>query len=368
MADRYRVGNERAIMPDDAAICRPVRVVIVDDTRTTRALIRSHLMASPQIKVVGEAGDPYEAREVIRELKPDVITLDVVMPKMSGLTFLEKLMRLRPMPVVMVSTRTTERSQEAITALALGAVDCVDLGQLRRNGDQIALAEMVLLAAESNIGNVRSPIRGRDLSSGPQTPLSWNGKTVVIGSSTGGVDALLRVLGDFPVDCPPTVIAQHMPPSFLESFARRLNGQCLPNVSLATHGATLKQGQVFLSPGGTLHTRISKHDRDVLENVECDGSETYVPAVNQLFASAIPHAAKMVGVMLTGMGRDGADAMLRMRNAGAHTIAQDGGTAVIDGMPRAARELGAAVEVAPLGSIGQRILANVTRSGKEAKG
>ncbi|MDJ0639655.1 MAG: chemotaxis-specific protein-glutamate methyltransferase CheB [Paracoccaceae bacterium] len=356
-------------MPDDAAVClRPVRVVIVDDTRTVRAMIRSLLSASNQIDVVGEAGDPYEARELIRELNPDVITLDVVMPKMSGLSFLEKLMRLRPMPVVMVSTRTTERSREAITALSLGAVDCIDLGQLRRSNGQIDLAETVLMAAASNVGGINTPRARRTSATGTEQSLNWNGKVVVIGSSTGGVDALLRVLADYPADCPPTVIAQHMPAAFLESFARRLDKNCLPHVSLAESRARLEQGQVYLAPGGDLHTRISKSDRLRLENVESDGSEPYVPAVNQLFSSAEPHAATTVGVMLTGMGRDGADAMLRMRAAGAHTIVQDGASAVIDGMPRAARELGAAAEVAPLATIGQRILANVTRSPEEASG
>lgn len=347
-------------MAENPVPARPVRVVIVDDTRTIRGMIRLHLSRSPLIEVVGEAGDPYEARELIRNLNPDVITLDVVMPRMDGLSFLERLMRLRPMPVVMVSSRTTENSREAIKALSLGAVDCVDLGQFNSGASNIDLAETVLMAAQGNVGQFAAP---RSHTAAPEAPaLDWNGKTVLIGSSTGGVDALLTVLSSYPADGPPTIIAQHMPASFLQSFARRLDRSCAAKVVLAAEGAAIERGHVYLGPGGDRHVTIAARDPGRLRLVPHDGTEAYVPSVNLLFSSGVPHARRLVAVMLTGMGRDGADAMLALRRAGAHTIAQDAASSVIDGMPRSARDLGAAVEVASLPDIGDRILSGVSRS------
>ncbi len=338
-----------------------VRVVIIDDTRTTRALIRAMLEASPLLEVVGEAGDPYQARELIRSLNPDIITLDVVMPRMDGLSFLDRLMRLRPMPVVMVSNRTKEHSDEAITALELGAVDCLDLGQLCRTKTADVLVETVLMAAASR------PVR-RDLmteimeSSSSEVTFDWNGNVVLIGSSTGGVEALLRVLSSMPDDGPPIVIAQHMPRLYLGSFAERLQRTNKPIVSLSRHGARLERGHVYLSAGGDSHTVISKRDMYTLRHEPEDGTETFVPSVNRLFASGIVHAKRMVGVILTGMGSDGAAALLKLREAGAHTIAQDAASSVVDGMPRSAREIGAAAEVASLAQIGERILARTSKS------
>ena len=344
----------------DAAIDRrPVRVLIVDDTRTIRAMIRAMLSRSPLVEVVGEAGDPYEARELIRQLEPDVITLDVEMPRMDGLSFLEKIMRLRPMPVVMVSTRTTERSHAAVRALALGAIDCVDIARLQEGGWRSPdLVETVLMAASS---------RPRRLveKTAPTAPgashFRWNGRVVVIGSSTGGVDALLTVLADYPEDGPPTVIAQHMPATFLESFTARLDRHLRPKVVLAEEGLRMVAGLVCVAPGGGRHVALSPRDPLRLQSIADDGQAMYVPSVDVLFSSAERHAASVIGVMLTGMGRDGAEAMARMRRAGAHTIVQDGPSSVIDGMPRAAREAGAAVEVASLAEIGSRILASASR-------
>ncbi len=337
-----------------------VRVLIVDDTRTIRALIRAHLASAPEIEVVGEAADPYEAREMIRRLDPDVITLDVEMPRMDGLSFLEKIMRLRPMPVVMVSTRTTEKSHAAVRALALGAVDCVDIALLTGRGrSSVDLGETVLMAAAS-----RPRLLQRRETHQRQTTVDyqWNGKIVVIGSSTGGVDALMTVLADFPSDCPPTVIAQHMPASFLESFTARLDRHIAPRVVLAKDGMRLEKGLVCLAPGGDAHVALSPRDPQRIEIVPDDGNAAYVPSVDILFSSAARHARTTIGVILTGMGRDGADAMAALRAGGAHTIAQDAETAVVDGMPKAAREIGAAVEVAALHELGARILACASRS------
>ncbi|MEM9426943.1 MAG: chemotaxis-specific protein-glutamate methyltransferase CheB [Pseudomonadota bacterium] len=342
-----------------------VRVVIVDDTRTIRAMIRTMLEAHPRIEVVGEAGDPYEAREVIRELNPDVITLDIAMPRMDGLSFLERLMRLRPMPVIMVSSRTTANSQEAIAALSLGAVDCVDLGQLRKSQNADALAQLVLMAGNSNLVSLTQKRKAAAGLSTAESGYDWNGKVVLIGSSTGGVDALLQVLSSIPPNGPPIVIAQHMPASFLESFAARLSRNSQARVVLSEDGIKLEQGCVYLGAGGDMHTVLARRDPFRLNHVLHDGSERYVPSVNLLFSSAVPHAKRVVGVMLTGMGNDGAGAMLRMREAGAHTIAQDAASAVVDGMPKSAREIGAATEVACLSEIGGRILAVTSKKRKE---
>lgn len=343
-----------------------VTVVVVDDTRSIRAMIRTLLGSDPGIRVVGEAGDPYEARELIRRLNPDVITLDVEMPRMDGLSFLEKLMRLRPTPVVMVSTRTTENSGAAIRALALGAIECVDIAAL--GGDRKArvdLAATVRMAAKSRPRLPGRPLgRPAQRAKRPTAPFAWNGCAVVIGSSTGGVDALMTVLADYPADGPPTVIAQHMPASFLKSFTRRLDDHCLARVVPAGDGMILERGLVCVAPGGDTHTVLAPGLSQRLAHVPHDGTEPYVPSVGLLFSSAERFGAGMIGVLLTGMGRDGADALLRMRRAGAHTIVQSGETAVVDGMPRAAREAGAAAEVAGLQDIGGRILAAASRPGR----
>lgn len=339
-----------------------VRVVIVDDTRSIRAMIRALLTRSARIEVVGEAGDPYEARELIRKLNPDVITLDVVMPRMDGLSFLERLMRLRPMPVVMVSTRTTEKSDEAVRALSLGAVDCVDLGALRDGDSDVDLASTVLMAAVSNTSHFAQE---RRVGAVAGDEFKGNGRIVLIGSSTGGVDALGTVLSAYPTNGPATVVAQHMPSAFLASFAERLDRTIAPRVLLAKPGQVIEPGHVYLGPGGEDHVTLSRHSPTRIVAVS-DQGESYVPSVDVLMTSGVAHGAKAVGVMLTGMGRDGAKGLLKMRNAGAHTIVQSGPTCVVDGMPRAAREIGAAVEVVPLHKIGPSILKSTSLAEKSA--
>ena len=346
---------------------KPIRVIIVDDTRSIRMMIRAMLAKSPRIEVVAEAGDPYEARELIRALNPDVITLDVVMPRMDGLSFLERVMRLRPMPVIMVSTRTTENSAAAIQALSLGAFDCVDIAALNRDDCAVDLAQLVEAAASSN---PRGPSGQAPVAVGaapqPATPaLQWNGKAVLIGSSTGGVDALTTVLGGFPADCPPTLIAQHMPPAFLESFAARLDRTVPPRVGLAADGSALEQGVVLFAPGDGTHLVMGEGRQAGVSLVPDDGSEMFTPSVNVLFASGIAQAKRVVAVMLTGMGKDGAAPMLKLREAGAYTIAQDSASSVVDGMPRAARDIGAAMEVANLSHMSAAIMAQVVKNERE---
>lgn len=339
------------------AVERRRRVGIVDDTKTIRLLLRAVLEADPRLEVVGEAGDPYEAREMIKATNPDVITLDVEMPRMNGLVFLEHLMRLRPMPVVMVSTRTQEKSEAAIKAMSIGAVDCVDVARLQGDASQRKrLAETLYHAAGARVIQRGGPDpRAARPQSG--TDFSWNGKFVAIGSSTGGVDALERVFAAYPANCPPTLVAQHMPPAFLRSFAARLDSTVAPTVRLAEDGMPINQGEILIAAGGLRHIAFGDRRGRCVASPNATGEELYVPSVDVLFSSALPLAHDCIGVILTGMGRDGAETLLALRNAGAHTIVQSGETCVIDGMPRAARSAGAAERVLPLDRIGQAIVA-----------
>ncbi len=342
------------------AIDRVRRVLIVDDSRTIRALLRHTLDEDPRLRVVGEAGDPYEARELIKRLDPDVLTLDVEMPKMSGLEFLERLMRLRPMPVVMVSTRTQENSADAVRALSIGAVECVDVRRIQGDPAQRArLADALFCAANAHVQTRSETVMAPRLATDP--PFRWNGKVVLIGSSTGGVDALERVLANFPADCPPTVIAQHMPKSFLTSFAERLNDQVAPNVAVATDRTELRPGMVLLGPGGEKHVLIDSRNVTRVRLDPSVESDLYVPSVNRLFASALPHAKRCLAVILTGMGSDGAEPMAALRGAGAMTLGQRGDTCVVDGMPRAARAAGAVAEEVALDRMGAAILRHTSK-------
>lgn len=337
------------------------RVLIVDDSRTIRALLRQTLDFDPRLRVVGEAGDPYEARELIKRLNPDVLTLDVEMPKMNGLEFLERLMRLRPMPVVMVSTRTRERSADAVRALSIGAVECVDVRRLQGDPVQRArLADALFCAANAHV-QMRSEAAIVEAPAGSQAPFRWNGRIVLIGSSTGGVDALERVLSNFPADCPPTVIAQHMPESFLASFAERLNDQVAPQVALATDRFELRQGQVLLGPGGNRHVVLDARRATLVRLEPSEARDLYVPSVDRLFGSARPHAKRCLGVILTGMGSDGAEPLAALREAGSMTLGQRGDTCVVDGMPRAARAAGAVVEDVALDRMGAAILRHTSK-------
>lgn len=354
------LGSSGSEIADGARRRAKVRVLIVDDSRTIRTLIRTILAEAPDIDVVGEATDAFHARDLIKELSPDVVTLDVEMPRMDGLQFLERLMRLRPMPVVMVSSRTTENSHAAIRALSLGAVECVDiakLNDLQTNGIDLAGTIMMAAASRPQVFRKAASWSGTNVL---RPDFRWNGKLVLIGASTGGVDALITLLSEYPPDGPPTAIAQHMPPRFLESFAARLDRHSPARVTLARSGMQLHRGMVAVAPGGTTHLALSDGSPFMMTLVPSTGQSVYTPSVEVLFSSAVPYAATIVAVMLTGMGSDGAKAMARLREAGAHTIVQDSETSVVDGMPRAARAAGAAAEVVPLPNIAQRILANST--------
>ncbi|RYB03071.1 protein-glutamate methylesterase/protein-glutamine glutaminase [Lichenibacterium ramalinae] len=344
---------------------RKNRVLVVDDSASMRQLISAVLNAEPDLEVVGHAADPLEARQAIKDLSPDVLTLDVEMPNMSGIDFLERLMRLRPTPVIMVSSLTPRGGEITTRALEIGAVDCVTkpgLGELRPFGD---LADKVRMAAGVRM-QPGSPASGRGApataSAGPAAAYAPNGRIVAIGSSTGGVEALTAVLTTLPADCAPVVVTQHMPPLFTRSFSERLDKLCLATVAEATDGAPLLPGRIYIAPGGHQHLEVTGRAGPrgagpprcrLREGPPVNG---HCPSVDVLFRSVVKAAGgDAVGVILTGMGRDGADGLLAMRNAGAATLGQDAASSLIYGMPKVAFEIGAVDRQLPLRRIGAEI-------------
>jgi two-component system chemotaxis response regulator CheB len=323
-----------------------IRVVVVDDSATMRLLIRQALSADPAISVVGEAGDPLEAREAIKALNPDVITLDVEMPNMNGLDFLERLMRLRPMPVVMVSTLTTRGAEVTLAALELGAVDCVAKPSAAAPRAFDSLADKVRAAA---CARVRPRSEAQPQAAVSDEDFAPADKFVAIGASTGGVEALLEIVRRLPANCAPTVITQHMPATFTKSFAERLNRASAAEVREARDGDPLSPGKVFLAPGGDSHLEV-----DGLTHLRCRvarGSPVsgHCPSVDVLFQSVARCAKdRAVGVILTGMGRDGAKGLLAIRDAGGRSVGQSETTCVVYGMPKAAFEIGAVERQLPL--------------------
>ncbi len=333
-----------------------IRTLIVDDSATMRGLIAATLRRDPDIEVIGEAADPLEARAAIKALNPDVITLDVEMPNMNGLEFLEKLMRLRPMPVIMVSTLTSRGADATLTALELGAFDCICKPTSGGLGAFEGLAEKVKAAGKARIRATR--VRGNDPVSVSPANYRPNGFVLAIGSSTGGVEALIEIVSRLPANCPPTVITQHMPGSFTRSFAERLNRTSAAQVAEASPGAPLGTGQVMIAPGGAAHLRLQGAAGSYRCRVEeGDLVNGHRPSVDVLFDSVARTAgAASLGVILTGMGRDGAKGLLNLRQAGARTVGQDEASCVVYGMPKAAFELGAVERQLPLEKIAAEII------------
>jgi two-component system, chemotaxis family, protein-glutamate methylesterase/glutaminase len=337
---------------DPVLAAPPIRVLIIDDSATMRGLIRRALSVDGRLLVVGEAADPIDARTKIKMLLPDVLTLDVEMPQMSGLEFLARLMRLRPMPVVMLSSETQLGSAAAVEALSLGAVDCIGkpVGQLLADSFP-GLADSVAAAVSA-----RPRVRSDAVTPVQDGGFGWNGRYVLIGASTGGVDAIETVLAGFPADCPPTLITQHMPAPFLNGFARRLHERVRPVVTLAAEGAPLVPGRIYLAPGGDWHLALQAGQPPRCRLVQGGKVGGHVPSVGVMMASALPIAAHIVAIMLTGMGRDGAQAMADLRAAGATCLVQDEATSVVYGMPRAAAECGGADLSLPLDRIADAAL------------
>ena len=332
------------------------RVLIVDDSRSMRQLIAHSLATALDIEVVGEAADAYEAREAIKMLNPDVITLDVEMPKMTGLDFLEKLMRLRPTPVIMISNHTGPRKDLTFQALAIGAIDCMSKPQA---GDAHAFPGLVdkirdaagVTFKAAAAGAVEGPkaVHAADQHSDYQP----DGRILAIGSSAGGIDALSTVLAGFPANCPPAVITQHMPATFTASLARRLDKLCGATVVEAEDGAPLEPGVIHLAPGGLTHLTVVGSSRLACRLVPGAAVSGHRPSVDVMFHSVAKVAgANAIGVILTGMGRDGAEGLLAMRKAGAKTIGQDAATSFIYGMPKTAFEAGGVERQLPLPQIG----------------
>ena len=333
----------------------PVRVVVVDDSPTMRGLIGALLRRDPEIDVVGFAGDPHEARQTIKDLNPDVITLDIEMPNMNGLEFLERIMRLRPMPVVMVSTLTQAGADATLRALELGAVDCIGKpsNTIEARIGLGELADKVKAAAGARVRPASTPAQ-------PTPPAEFGGSNdvIAIGASTGGVEALLKIISHFPSNCPPTVITQHMPAVFTTSFAARLDRATLASVSEAFDGAPLLPGRVSLAPGGETHLEVAKAGGGLQCRLRSgDPVSGHRPSVDALFASvASACGPAAVGVILTGMGRDGAAALKLLRDAGARTVGQNEESCVVYGMPRVANEMGAVEHQVTLEKIGPMIL------------
>jgi two-component system, chemotaxis family, protein-glutamate methylesterase/glutaminase len=345
-----------------------VRALIVDDSPTVQQLLKCILEADPEIHVVGLASNPHEARAMIKAQPVDVITLDVEMPNMNGLEFLEKLMRLRPMPVVMISSFTDRGTKATVEALAMGAFSC--LPKPRFDDERaLELIRLTVKEAAQSAAAIKRLARGHDVTTAPSqqtiTPQPTNSAKqqaampdlVVIGASTGGVEALDTLLSGFPANCPPTVIAQHMLPGFTASLSEHLNKVCKAHVSEARDQGTLERGNVYLAPTGKGHTTLS--GTGVLKTRVQMGSPRngHMPSVDELFDSAASlRKLTISAALLTGMGKDGAKGMLKLRHTGARTIAQDEHTSLIYGMPRAAAEMDAVDEILPLRAIAQALM------------
>jgi two-component system, chemotaxis family, protein-glutamate methylesterase/glutaminase len=342
-----------------------IRVLVIDDSAMMRQLLVEILQQDPDISVVGFAPDPYAAWEKIKHLQPDVLTLDVEMPRMDGLTFLEKLMQAHPMPVVMVSSLAEKGCQTTLRALELGAIDFVTKpkvdvasGVIEQAGE---IVEKVKIAARARLrtrprpASAASPAR---VAARPATTLQTTHKVVCIGASTGGTEALYAVLTALPADSPGIVIVQHMPAGFTRSFAQRLDNGCQIRVKEAQDGDRILQGHALLAPGG-LHMAVKRAGANYLVRVgEGRPVNRHCPSVDVLFRSAAVHlGSNAIGVILTGMGNDGAAGLLEMRRAGARTLAEDESTCVVFGMPKEAIACGAAEQVLPLDAVANRITA-----------
>lgn len=348
-----------------------IRVLIVDDSALMRGLLTEMINSAPDMTVVGVAPDAPTAREMIKVLNPDVLTLDVHMPKMDGLEFLERLMRLRPMPVVMVSSSTQAGSETTLKALELGAIDFI--GKPRADNPKVMESyaeELVEKIRAAKGARLRIRPMSAAASSLPQAPVvstsvirsAASGKIIFVGASTGGTEAIKEFLLRIPADCPPIMIVQHMPESFTASFARRLDSLCAPRVIESQGNEKLESGTVYIAPGHS-HLQVKRTAFGLMtELLSTPPVNRHRPAVDVLFDSAATVVGRQaVGVILTGMGKDGAQGLLRMRQSGARTIGQDEASCVVYGMPREAFLVGAVEEQSPLDDIARRALQAVGR-------
>ena len=345
-----------------------IRVLTIDDSALMRQVLAELLSKDPGIEVIGSAPDPYVAREKIKALNPDVLTLDVEMPKMDGLTFLEKLMRGRPTPVIMVSSLTEAGCQTTLRALELGAVDFITKPKidLREGMDQVA-QDLIAKIKAAATASVRPTTAAASSTSRPTSLNSAMIKTtdmiIAIGSSTGGTEAVKDVLQVLPPNTPPILITQHMPERFTKTWADRMNQLCRISVKEAEDGDSVLPGHALVAPGNYHMTLVRSGARYSVRINQDDPVNRHRPSVDVMFDSVAQYAGgNAVGVILTGMGGDGAKGLLRMKEAGAFTIAQDEASCVVFGMPKEAIKLGAADIVRPLDDIASAILTQVTRA------
>ncbi|WP_322010932.1 chemotaxis response regulator protein-glutamate methylesterase [Paraburkholderia sp. J12] len=375
-----------------------IKVLCVDDSALIRSLMTEIINSQPDMTVVATAPDPLVARELIKQHNPDVLTLDVEMPRMDGLDFLEKLMRLRPMPVVMVSSLTERGNEITLRALELGAVDFVTKPKVGIRDGMLdyaeKLADKVRAAARARVrvrpaahapaaagaagaggsapGVAAASAHAAPASASPapmlNNPLLSTEKLIIVGASTGGTEAIREVLTPLPPDAPAVLIAQHMPPGFTKSFAQRLNGLCRITVKEAEHGERVLPGHAYIAPGHA-HLLLARSGANYIAHLSDEPPvNRHRPSVDVLFRSAATHAGKnAIGVILTGMGRDGAAGLLEMRNAGAYTLAQDEASCIVFGMPREAIALGAADDISPLADMSRRVMARLAMMGERVQ-
>lgn len=354
---------------------KKIRVLIVDDSALIRQLLTQILSSDPEIEVVGSAPDPVIARDKIRTLSPDVLTLDVEMPKQDGVTFLSQLMQTRPMPVIMISSLTEKGCETTLRALELGAVDFVTKPKIDVSRGTVDLGNEIIFkvkaAARARMRprpRAVPPIGAAATGAAPAVAAPATGmrlrttqRIIAIGSSTGGTEALREILTKLPPDAPPIVVVQHMPPVFTRQFAERLNGLCRVRVREAKSGDALLTGHVLIAPGGESHLEIVRSGAAYgVVLVPGPPLGHHRPAVNIMFDScARAVGPNATGIILTGMGADGAKGLLAMRRAGARTIAEHESTCIVYGMPKEAVECGAAEYVIPLDRIAAAVMGNL---------
>ena len=350
-----------------------IRVITVDDSALMRQVLAQLLSKDPDIEVVGSAPDPYIAREKIKALNPDVITLDVEMPKMDGLTFLEKLMRGRPMPVVMVSSLTEAGCQTTLRALELGAVDFITKPKIDlREGMEDLADDLIAKVKTAASAKIRGTVPAANGTSQAPTPrvvthlssamIKTTDTIIAIGSSTGGTEAVKEVLEVLPPNTPPILITQHMPERFTKTWADRMNQLCRISVKEAEDGDSVLPGHALVAPGSYHMALVRSGARYSVRITQDPPVNRHRPSVDVLFDSVAQYAgANAVGVILTGMGGDGAKGLLAMKQAGAYTIAQDEASCVVFGMPKEAIKIGGVDKILPLGDIAGAVLTHVSR-------
>jgi len=359
-------------MSQSAVPVQKIKVLIIDDSALIRSILKEVINSFPDMVAIGAASNPLQARDMIKSLNPDVLTLDVEMPEMDGLTFLEKLMRLRPMPVLMISSLTEKGSEAALRALELGAVDFLAKPKLgisegmREYADDIAEKIRAAFMAKARLSKQIAPTNSsRETLPALGNRITSTEKIIILGASTGGTEAIREFLIRMPADAPGILIAQHMPEAFTKSFAERLDSLCKIKVSEAQGNERVLPGHAFIAPGHS-HLMLKRSGANYMTELSQSAPVNHHrPSVEVLFRSAAKNAGKNVlGVMLTGMGKDGANAMLEMRQAGAYNFAQNEETCVVFGMPKEAIAVGAVDEIVPIQDMTQRVLLKLSQGGE----